>query len=173
DLARDRNASVFMVLQAAVATLLTRFGAGTDIPLGTGVAGRTDDAVEDLVGFFVNTLVLRTDTSGDPTFADLLQQVRAENLAAHANQDLPFDRLVEVLDPDRSLARHPLFQVMLALQNTPEGRFSLPGAEVRPEPAHTGTARFDLFFDLSERYDADGAPGGIRAFVEYSADLFD
>ncbi|USQ86896.1 non-ribosomal peptide synthase/polyketide synthase [Streptomyces phaeoluteigriseus] len=172
-LARQSGASLFMVLQATLAALLKKLGAGDDIPVGSPIAGRTDQALDDLVGFFVNTLVLRTDTSGDPTFADLVHRVRESALGAYAHQDLPFENLVEELNPARSLSYHPLFQVMFALQNAPLGAFSLPGLRVAPVTVPTGTAKFDLGFNLYERHDADGTPTGISGAVEYATDLYD
>ncbi|GKQ40463.1 hypothetical protein ALMP_69880, partial [Streptomyces sp. A012304] len=173
DLAARHGASVFMALQAGLAALLTRLGAGTDIPVGSPVAGRTDQGLDDLVGFFVNTLVLRTDTSGDPSFTELLGRVRERALAAYAHQDVPFEHLVEVLNPTRSLAHHPLFQVMLALQNAPAGAFTLPGLTVEPVAVPTGTARCDLTLSLAEQYADDGTPEGLLGAVEYATDLFD
>ncbi|GHH42466.1 non-ribosomal peptide synthetase [Streptomyces umbrinus] len=172
-LARRGNTTVFMVLLAALAALLTRMGAGTDVPIGTPIAGRDDERLQDLVGFFVNTLVLRTDTAGQPTFDELLARVRAGTLAAYTHQDIPFDRLVETLNPPRALGRHPLFQVMLALQGNDDVRLSLPGATARLEPVEAVAAKFDLLVNLSERYDATGAPAGIAGGLEYSTDLFD
>ncbi|WP_431934559.1 condensation domain-containing protein, partial [Nonomuraea jabiensis] len=172
-LARRHGATTYMVLQAAMAALLTRLGAGTDIPLGAPIAGRTDEALHDLVGFFVNTLVLRTDTSGDPSFGELLDRVRETSLSAYAHQDVPFEQLVELLNPRRSAAHHPLFQVALALQNTGAADFTLPGLTVRARTVHMGTARFDLLVSLSERFSADGVPLGIDGLVEYATDLFD
>ncbi|MEV6602105.1 amino acid adenylation domain-containing protein [Actinoplanes sp. NPDC051346] len=171
--ARSSNVTVFMVLHAALASLLTRLGAGTDVPLGTPVAGRNDDALTDLVGFFVNSLVLRTDTSGEPSFRELLDRVRATDLAAYAHQDLPFERLVEILNPARSAAHHPLFQVMLGFFAYSSTNFELPGLNVTTSDINTGTAKFDLFFLLNEQRNAQGAPDGITGVIEYSTDVFD
>jgi amino acid adenylation domain-containing protein len=172
-LANRHRVSLFMVLQAATATLLTKLGAGTDIPLGSPIAGRPDSTLDELVGFFVNTLVLRTDTSGDPAFTALLERVREGNLSAYAHQDLPFEYLVEVLNPARSSSHHPLFQVMLVLQNNVEPRWELPGLTALHETVPTRTAKFDLTFELTERFDALGRPDGLRGEVEYATDLYD
>ena len=173
ELARGCRVTVFMAVQAAVGVLLTRLGAGCDLPLGSPVAGRGDEALEDLVGFFVNTLVLRTDTSGDPGFAGLLERVRGVDLAAFAHQDLPFERLVEVLNPGRSLARNPLFQVMVSVSEAHGMVLRLPGPRCAPEPLDPGIAKFDLSFDLVETRTAGGAPDGMAGELEFAADLFD
>ncbi|MER6146414.1 amino acid adenylation domain-containing protein, partial [Streptomyces sparsogenes] len=172
DLAHDSGASVFMTVQAALAALLTRMGAGTDIPIGTPIAGRTDDALDNLIGFFVNTLVLRTNTSGNPTFRQLIQRVRETDLAAYAHQDVPFERLVEVLNPQRSMARHPLFQVMLSFQNNTRPQLDLPGLEIAQRPLGGIAARFDLTVNLGERRTASGAPDGLTGHLDYRSDLF-
>nr|APD71639.1 non-ribosomal peptide synthetase 4 [Streptomyces sp.] len=168
-LARRCDASVFMVLHAALGALLTRLGAGTDIPIGTPIAGRTDDAVDEVVGFFANTLVLRTDTSGDPGFRTLVSRTRETDLAAYAHQDIPFERLVELLNPARSMARHPLFQVMLSHQSRPALDLTLGACTAVQEPVEMGTAKFDLAFEVVEVQGVDGMTLGI----EYSTDLFD
>ncbi|MEC4019297.1 non-ribosomal peptide synthetase [Streptomyces sp. H27-D2] len=173
ELARSCGASPFMVLHATLAALLTKMGAGTDIAIGAPVAGRTDHALDGLIGFFVNTLVLRTDTSGNPAFRDLVARARETDLAAYAHQDIPFERLVEALAPARGLAHHPLFQVMLALQNAPQSGLELPGLAVGDVEVSTGECRFDLSLSLHERHGADRCPQGMDGVVEYSTDLFD
>ncbi|MGW2332205.1 amino acid adenylation domain-containing protein, partial [Streptomyces sp. NPDC001700] len=170
--ARESQASAFMVVQAALAVLLSRLGAGTDIPIGSPVAGRTDDAVEDLIGFFVNTLVLRTDLSGDPTFAQLIDRVRETDLAAYSNQDVPFERIVDLLGPERSTARHPLFQTVLSWNNDDDRKAlaasaGLPGLTVSVEGTATEAAKFDLLFSFSEGSE------GYAGHLGYSSDLFD
>nr|ARU08075.1 MlcM [uncultured bacterium] len=169
-IARKRHVSLFMVVQAAVATLLHRLGAGEDIALGSPIAGRTDDTLDSLVGFFVNTLVLRNDLSGDPSFAELLTRVRDTDLAAYAHQNVPFERLVEVVNPERSLARHPLFQVMLAYNNTDFGTADEPasGLVISQERVDTGTSKFDLLFAFTE-----GQGGGLRGELRFATALFD
>ncbi len=173
ELARAGGASLFMVLQAGLAALLSRLGAGQDIPIGSPIAGRGEQALEDLVGFFVNTLVLRTDVSGDPGFRELVGRVRAFALEAYDHQDVPFERVVEALQPARSLARHPLFQVMLVLENAPEAELSVPGVVIRPEPLASNVAKFDLTLGLIERLGSAGEPLGIEGGLEYSRDLFE
>ena len=168
ELARASGASLFMLLQAGLGALLSRLGCGNDIPIGSPIAGRVDPALEDLIGFFVNTLVLRTDVSGQPTFRELITRVRAFDLDAFDHQDVPFERVVEVLHPQRTLSRHPLFQVALALQNAPAGSLELAGLAISIEPFETGVAKFDLTMNLTER-----SGGGLSGDLEYSVDLFD
>ncbi|MBO3751473.1 amino acid adenylation domain-containing protein, partial [Streptosporangiaceae bacterium NEAU-GS5] len=172
-LARECDATLFMVMQAGLAALLTRLGAGSDIPIGTPVAGRGDDALDDLVGFFVNTLVLRTDTGGRPSFRELIGRVRHHDLDAYAHQDLPFERLVEALNPARTTAHHPLFQVMLTLDSSPAQSWALSGAQAEPYAIDLTAAKFDLAVTLNEQHDHDGRPSGLAGSLEYSRDLFD
>ena len=177
--AREHNATSFMVVQAALAVLLSKISASTDVAVGFPIAGRGDPALDELVGFFVNTLVLRVDLAGDPTVAELLAQVRARSLAAYEHQDVPFEVLVERLNPTRSLAHHPLVQVMLAWQNfagqssDPAAGLALGDLQVTPLPADTHTARMDLAFSLAERWTEAGEPAGIGGAVEFRTDVFD
>ncbi|PPK63650.1 non-ribosomal peptide synthetase [Actinokineospora auranticolor] len=168
ELAGRHGASLFMVGHAAVSALLTALGAGTDIPLGAPVAGRVDDRLDGLIGFLVNTVVLRANTAGDPTFAELLDRVRVSDLAAYANQDVPFDRVVEDLAPSRRLGRNPLFQTMVVHRTAPTAKPGLPGHDGVFEPVELTTAKFDLTITLAER-----AEGGIDLSVDYATALFD
>ncbi|MEU0375036.1 amino acid adenylation domain-containing protein [Streptomyces sp. NPDC006283] len=170
--ARAHGATCHMVLQAALAALLTRLGAGTDIPIGCPTASRPDSALDDLVGFFVNPVVLRADTSGDPTFTELLARTRATALAAYAHQDVPFDRVVERLQPKRSAARHPLFQVVLSYQDF-EARPRLKGLDVRREDVDFGVAKFDLTFNLVEHRGSGEEFAGIDGDLEYDTALYE
>ncbi|WP_169732910.1 non-ribosomal peptide synthetase [Haloechinothrix halophila] len=165
-LATRTGTTVFMVLQAGLAALLTRLGAGTDIPIGTVVAGR-DESVDDLVGYFANTVVLRTDTSGNPGFTELLARVRDIDLAAFAHADLPFERVVDAAQPDRSLAANPLFQVALGLHTDTADLFHLPGLECEPYPLSLPVAKFDLTIELAQHDD------GFAGVLEFATDLFD
>ncbi len=171
-LAREHRASVFMVLHAALAALLTRSGAGTDIVVGTPTTGRRGEDADDAVGFFVNPVALRVDTEGGPSFAELLARVRHTDLAAYDHQDVPFDRVVDAVAPQRSLSRHPLFQVVLSFQDF-EPRLDLADAGAAHVPVDLGAAKFDLTFNLVERRGADGAAAGITGDVEYATDLLD
>ncbi|MEO3784916.1 amino acid adenylation domain-containing protein [Actinocorallia sp. B10E7] len=173
ELAAQTNSSPFMVAQAAYAVLLSRLGGGEDIPVGSPIAGRTDEALDDMVGMFVNMLVLRTDVSGEPTFRELIGRVRETDLAAYAHQDLPFERLVQVLNPPRHMGRHPLFQNGLTFQNNPEARLELDGFTAEQEPLRGAVSRFDLLMVLTERFGPGGEPAGLDGELEYALDLYD
>ncbi|AZK92477.1 MULTISPECIES: non-ribosomal peptide synthetase [Streptomyces] len=167
-LADEYGMTLAMVVQAALAVLLSKLGGGDDVPIGGPIAGRTDDALAELVGFFVNTQVLRVDLAGDPPFTRLLAQVREKTLAAYEHQDVPFETLVELINPDRSAAYQPLFQVMLAWHNWERGNFELPGLEVKFEQHTTSTAMFDLFFSM-----AVDESGALQCDLQYATELFD
>jgi amino acid adenylation domain-containing protein/non-ribosomal peptide synthase protein (TIGR01720 family) len=175
--AHEHNATSFMVMQAALAVLLAKLSASSDVAVGFPIAGRRDPALDELVGFFVNTLVLRVDVAGDPSVAELLEQVRARSLAAYEHQDVPFEVLVERLNPTRSLTHHPLVQVMLAWQNWqgngPAAGLTLGGVQVIPLPLDARTARTDLAFALGESWTEAGEPAGIAGAVEFRTDVFD
>ncbi|WP_234352080.1 MULTISPECIES: non-ribosomal peptide synthetase, partial [unclassified Streptomyces] len=167
--ARAEGCTPFMVVHAALVAALTRWGAGSDLAIGSPVAGRGDRALEGLVGFFVNTLVLRTDSAGDPTFRELLDRVRTVDLDAFAHQETPFDLVLEAVNPTRTLSRHPLFQICLGLESDGGPAFALRGVRTGPvEKVSNGSAKFDLEFFL--RSDDEKS---LRATVLFAADLFD
>jgi len=166
-LSHKEGATLFMTHLAAFQTLLWRYTGQADIAVGSPIAGRNREELEGLIGFFVNTLVLRSDLSGNPTFREFLTQVRETALGAYSHQDLPFEQLVEELEPQRSLSHSPLFQVMFALQNAPRETMRLPGITMETIPGRSNTAKFDLSLFLSE------TPSGIRGSLNYNSDLFD
>ena len=147
-LARAHNSTLFMVVHAALSALLARLSGSTDIAIGTPVAGRGDAALDDLIGMFVNTLVLRAEVDPAASFEELLTRTRAVDVAAFGHADVPFERLVELLDPARSTARHPLFQVMLAFQNMARTALELPGLTVAGVELTIPFAKFDLQFEM-------------------------
>ena len=166
-LARHEGVTLFMTLLAGFQTLLHRWSGQPDVAVGTPVAGRPVRQSEGLIGFFVNTLVLRSDFSGDPSFRALLAQVREAALGAYAHQDLPFEKLVEELHPQRDPGRTPLFQAMFALQNAPSAPLELPGLAVSPVEVDLEAAKFDLTLAMFDDRE------GLRARLEYSVDLFE
>ncbi|WP_164020351.1 non-ribosomal peptide synthetase, partial [Pyxidicoccus trucidator] len=166
-LCQREGVTSFMALLAGFQSLLSRYSGQTDIVVGTDIAGRTHADTEGLIGFFVNQLVMRGDLSGDPSFRELLGRARQVALGAYAHQDVPFEELVRVLNPGRSLAHAPLFQVKLVLQNTPITELKLPGLAFRGVEGNTGAAKFDLTLAINE------TPEGLACICDYSTDLYD
>ncbi|MBA2682591.1 MAG: amino acid adenylation domain-containing protein [Ktedonobacteraceae bacterium] len=166
-LSRRNATTLFMTSLAALQVLLFRYSGQTDMVIGTPIAGRSRSEVEGLIGLFVNTLALRTDLSGDLSFRTLLARVREVCLEAYAHQDVPFEKVVEAVQPERSLSHHPLFQVMFMLQNAPAGDVTLPGLDLRPLPLGSPTTKFDLTVEFTE------TPTGLHGVVEYNTDLFE
>ncbi|MCY1078721.1 non-ribosomal peptide synthetase [Archangium lansingense] len=166
-LGRREGVTPFMLLLAAFQVLLSRYSGQDDISVGSPIAGRRVAELEGLIGFFVNTLVLRTRLSGGSSFREVLARVKESTLGAFAHQDIPFEKLVEELSPERSLGHSPLFQVMFALANVPTGEFQLPGLTLRQEEQGSTTTKFDLSFTLGE------SPDGFGGTLTYNTDLFD
>ncbi len=166
-LSRKHGATLVMTLQAAFKTLLHRITGQRDLAVGTPIANRNRREIEGLIGFFVNTLVMRSDLAGDPAFGELVDRERAVALAAYAHQDVPFELLVQELEPERDLSRNPLFQVMFAVQNAPTDRLSLPGLAIDRFETGFVTTRFDLEVHLWESL------RGLEGVAIYSTELFD
>jgi amino acid adenylation domain-containing protein len=164
---RREEATLFMTTLAAFKALLLRYTNQPDLVVGTSIANRTQTETSDLIGFFINTLALRTNLEGNPSFREALQRVREVTLGAYAHQELPFEKLVETLQPSRDLSHAPIFQVLFELQNAPAGALELPGLTLRQLPSDSGTAKFDLNLSLTESAE------GLAGLVEYNTDLFD
>ncbi len=167
ELARSEGATLFMVLLAAFNVVLSRWSGQEDVVVGSPIAGRSHRELEGLIGFFINTLPLRTDLKGDPSFTELLGRVKETALDGYAHQEVPFEKLLEVLQPKRDLSRQPIFQVLFALQNVPRERLQLPGLELRRLPGQQTTAKLDLSLYVYQR------EGGLEGYFEYATDLFD
>ncbi|MQP34356.1 amino acid adenylation domain-containing protein, partial [Rhodococcus erythropolis] len=172
-LAEGHNVTVFMVIHAAVAVLMSRLSSSPDVVLGTPVAGRGEAELDDLIGMFVNTLVLRTNVEASEGFGSFLEQVREIDLSAFANADVPFEWLVDEIDPVRSTAHSPLFQVLLVFQNFAQTQFVLPELTISGIEADSGTAKYDLQITLSEVISESGEPSGMHGSFNYATDLFD
>jgi amino acid adenylation domain-containing protein len=172
-LSQQMGTTLFMTLQAAFAVLLSRYSGSDDILIGTPIANRMKAEIEPLIGFFVNTLVLRNDLSANPSFSQLLKQVRQVALEAYQHQDLPFELLVDALQPERTMSHNPLFQVMFVLQNTPQEQIELAGVVSTPLEVEGSTAKFDLTLSLEERDSGlTGLPSSMMIW-EYSTDIFE
>jgi amino acid adenylation domain-containing protein len=165
-LSKREGVTLFMLLLAAFKALLSRYTEQSDIVIGSPIANRNRVELEGLIGFFVNTLTLRTDLSGNPTFRELVRRVRAVTLEAYAHQDMPFEQLVEQMQPERTMSRNPLFQIMFQMENTPKEDLPLPGLLLSPVEVERVTTQFDLSFDVMENDD------GLVVVAEYSTDLF-
>ncbi|MFX0576618.1 amino acid adenylation domain-containing protein [Nocardia nepalensis] len=172
-IAREHNSSLFMVVHAALAALLARLSGGSDIAIGTPVAGRGAADLDDLVGMFVNTLTLRTGVDRAATFAALVDQVRETDLSAFANAEIPFERVVEEVLPARTGAGNPLFQVMLSFQNTEQPSLELPGLTVAAVETGEAVAKFDLQVIVEPRHGGDGTPDQVDVVFTYATDLFE
>jgi hypothetical protein len=167
ELGELQHATLFMALLAAFKVLLFRHAGQEDIVVGVPIAGRNNPELENVIGLFVNMLAMRTDLSGNPTFRELLVREREAALGAYEHQDLPFEKLVEVMQPERDTSYSPLFQVMFHLANVEMPSFKLPGLTLTPLVADSGTSKFDLTLDLTE------SPEGLKGFFDYSTNLFD
>ena len=173
ELSRTHGATLFMTVHTALAVLLARLSGTDDIAIGSPVAGRGDAALDDLIGMFINTLVFRTRYDARATFSELLARQRDEDIRAFANADVPFERLVGVLDPVRSPARHPLYQVALSFQNLAPVALEMPGLGVSGLDIGVEVSQFDLHWMIGDSYDAEGAPQGIAGIVTYASDMFE
>ncbi|SDX33170.1 amino acid adenylation domain-containing protein [Marininema mesophilum] len=163
----DENVTLFITLLAAFNTLLYRYSGQEDIIVGTPISGRNRSEVEGLIGFFVNTLPIRSDLSGDPSFQQLVERVKSTFSGAYEHQDLPFERIVAEVNPERDASQSPLFRVMFALQNAPMPPMKLPHLSLEPVDIYNNSAKFDLFFSLTEETD------GLACMIEYSTELFE